>query len=280
MEGSHKFTLDLESAVNVFYPVLKRLQIKRDIKDNIPISVALSCFDQLKEIDSISKWEIVILKRNLINTDNTALFMLKLEDPQFKDSKIKCFIVIDERYYPRGESFRVVHETRLIIAVHEFMHFLSYVFARINNHPSEFLEISKVQLSKKIDLLSTKTSLELYNLFNGITPVDDLTNSKNANDEHFRLRKDDTPLNYTELYKNLMLPFQLFDEYFSEQDKERFSKLWREQKYGEADDLYKDIAKRVAREEWITEKFAIHQAYNFLNKYYAYSILNNPERRI
>jgi hypothetical protein len=268
MEGRHKFIYDLESAIDCFFPILKSLQIKEDI-DNNSMSVCLSYFPYLKEIDSIKKWEIVILKANLCNEDNAAIFILKLNDPQFKDSKMICYIVIDRIFYIRNEKARVIHEKRMIIAVHEFMHFLSYIYARLRNTPKAFLKILNERLSKKIDSLNNKEIFELYKTFDEISQSDNFTNSKHTRDKHFRLGIDDTPLNYTDIYRNLMLSHQLFDDYFSEQDKEKFSSLWREKKYGKALEFYENVAKRVAQEEWITEKFAIRQASYILREYYA-----------
>jgi len=57
MKRPHKFIEDLDSAIDCFFPVLQDLQIKEDIK-NPPISVCLSCFPNLRDIDSIKEWEI------------------------------------------------------------------------------------------------------------------------------------------------------------------------------------------------------------------------------
>jgi len=274
MEKPNKFTYDLESAIDCFLPVLEHLQIKEDISDN-PETVCLSHFRNLKNIEIINKWEIIILKADLKadlkNNDRTAKFILSSVDPELKDSMLKCFIVIDKIYYLKNENCKSVNETRVIIAVHEFMHFLSFVFLRLHNSRTVFLKILKERLSEKINYL-LKDTLELYKFFNEIRLIDDF-DSDQTRDKHFRLEKDDPPLNYRELYRNLMLPLQLFDKHFSKEEKEEFSSLWKRQGYREAIELYKSIAIRVAREEWITEKFAIHQAFELLKKYYAYSIL-------
>ncbi len=70
-----------------------------------------------------------------------------------------------------------------------------------------------------------------------------------------------------------MLSHQLFDEYFSDQAKKDFCDFWKKEEYGEAYKLYIDITKSIAQEEWILENFAIQQAGNILNEYYAYNLL-------
>jgi len=274
MEKLHKFTYDLESAVDCFFPVLDYLQIKEDISDD-PTSACLSYFEDLKEIDTINKWEIIILKADLKadfkNNDGTAKFILKYSDPELKDSILKCFIVIDKIFYTQNENCKVAHETKRIIAVHEFVHFLSVVFLRLHNPRTIFLKILTERLSEKINIY-LKDTLELYKFFNEIRPIDDF-NSDQTSDKHFRLEKYDPPLNYSELCRNLMLPYKLFDKHFPKEEKEEFSRLWKEQKYGDANEFYKSIARRVAQEELITEKFAIYQAFELLKNYYAYSLL-------
>ncbi|WP_461246028.1 hypothetical protein [Treponema sp. R6D11] len=134
---NHKFVDDLDSAIDCFLPILKQLQIKEN--DNTKIPVCLSFSPELRGIDSIKQWDIVLLKANLLDKDNTALFMLKSYGDKYNDSKMRCYIVIDEIYYIRNEAAKVIHETRMMIVIHEFIHFISYIYARIKNTPKEFL---------------------------------------------------------------------------------------------------------------------------------------------
>jgi hypothetical protein len=272
MGRSHKFIDDLDSAIDCFLPVLHSLRIKEEDKDNI-IPVCLSLFSELSTIDSIKQWDIVLLKANLHDEDNAATFMLKLFDRELKDNKMRCYIVIDEIYFLKNKHTRVIHETRMMIAVHEFMHFLSCVYARLENTPKEFLDKLNNKLSKKIDIWNKKETLELYKFLNKLRPIDDFTKSKQTRDEHFRLGKDDTSLNYTDIYRNFILSHQLFDKYFTKEDKEKFCDFWRKEQYGEAYEVYISIAKHIAQEEWIPENFAILQAGNILNEYYSCNLL-------
>ncbi|MDR2543126.1 MAG: hypothetical protein LBC80_06735 [Treponema sp.] len=271
MKGSHKFISELGYAIDTFRPVLKYLQIKKGVDG----FACLSYFPNLRKIDSIKEWEIVLLitdlKHNLKSNDNPIahlLFKAKKNNKNF----IRCYIVMDKIYFIKNENLKVNKETRITIFVHEFMHFLSYIYARINNRKF-FFEILYKRLSEKIDNLNNKQILELQQFLDKLKPIDDFTNSKYTDDNHFRLGKEDTLLNYSDLYRNFLLSRQLFDEYFNKHDKDKFSSLWQKEEYGEAIGLYKNIAKQIAQEEWLTENFAINQAFSILKEYYVYELL-------
>jgi hypothetical protein len=60
----------------------------------------------------------------------------------------------------------------------------------------------------------------------------------------------------------------MFDEYFSNEDKENFFSLLSSGRTEEALDCYIDIAKIIAKEKWLPERFAINQAIDILMKFY------------
>jgi len=270
MKSSHEFINNLETVVDCFLPIIKCLRIKEDVSLD---PVYLSCFKYVKDIDSIKNWEIVIIKADLKKGDSEPIANFILKEIDKSKNILRCFIVIDKIYFLNNEYLRVIKETKVTIFIHEFMHFLSYIFARVNNSPKMFFEILNKRLLSKINSLNNKEILELYKFFNNIKPVDDFADSINTEDKHFRLGKEDTVLNYSDIYRNLLLSHQLFDEYFHQNDKDKFSDLWKRQEYADAINLYKNIAKNIAKEEWITENFAIHQAFSILKDYYAYKIL-------
>ena len=60
----------------------------------------------------------------------------------------------------------------------------------------------------------------------------------------------------------------MFDEYFSQKDKEEFIKLLKNEENEAAINLYFNIAKIIAMEKWLPENFAINQAIDILMKFY------------
>jgi len=270
MKTSHGFINDFECAIDCFRPIIKCLRIKEDATHE---PVCLSCFDLVKEVDSIKKWEIIVIKADFNESVNDSRAMFVLQEIDRSKNVFRCFIIIHKIYFSNNENLKVINETKVTIFMHEFMHFLSHVYARVKNSPKIFYEILKKRLHEKIDFLNNKDVFELYKFFNNIKLTDNFVDSKYTEDKHFRLGKDDTILIYSDLYRNLLLSHQLFDEYFNQNDKDNFSDLWKRQEYAEAIDLYKNIAKNIAQEEWITENIAIHQAFSILKDYYAYKIL-------
>jgi len=270
MKNHHEFIDDFECAIDCFRPIIKCLRIKENVTHE---PVCLSCFGHVKEVDCIKNWDVVVIKADFNECVNASRAMFVLQEKDRSKNIFRCFIIIHKIYFSNNENLKVINETKVTIFMHEFMHFLSHVYARVNNSPKMFFEMLNKRLQEKIDILNNKDVLELYKFFNNIKLTDDFDDSEYTEDQHFRLGKEDTILNYSDLYRNFLLSHQLFDEYFNQNDKDNFRDLWKRQEYGEAIDLYKNIAKNIAKEEWITENFAIHQAFRILNDYYAYKIL-------
>jgi len=264
----HEFITNLDCAIDCFRPILECLEVKGSGDDK---SIGLSLFPHIKDIYSINKWEIVFIKTDLKDENAKAYVILKIME--FSEALIKCYIIIDNLFYPHSEKTQVLKETRMMVVIHELVHFIAFLYARINNTPRKFVEILNKRLSKSITILSNKAIQDLYQFFNKIRLHDEFNGSEHTNDKHFRVEKSDTTLTYDNLYRNLLLSHVLFDEYFLERDKEEFRYLWKGGKYEEANKLYYSIARKVALEEWIPENLALNQAYNILLEYYSHTLL-------
>jgi len=252
-------TSNLGSAVVCFRPILQRLRIRHG--DSVGVPVFLASFPQLWGFNNISKWVITILKTNLV--DSKAKFFSQYH----KNSGImECYIILDEIFFVEA---KVPKETRKAVAIHEFCHFLALIYAGISTTEEVLQNKLRERLSKIVDALTNEQVLKLYQLLNEV-PIfkDDFSTFEQTKDDHFRLDCEDLDLSYTDLYKNFLLSKWMFDDYFFKKDKEKFFSLLQSGKTQDALDLYLGIARKIAREKWLPEKFALNQAIDILLKFY------------
>jgi hypothetical protein len=179
---------------------------------------------------------------------------------------MECYIILDTVCFTEA---KVPNEIRKAVAVHEFCHFLALIYASISTTEKNLTQRLRERLSKIIDDLTSDQVLKLYQLLNKIRLFDDdFSFFEQTKDDHFRLNCEDLDLSYSDLFKNFLLSRQMFDEFFSKENRENFSSLLKNGRTQEALDIYIEIAKRIAREKWLPEQFAINQAIDILMKFY------------
>jgi hypothetical protein len=250
---------NLEHAVDCFRPVLQRLRIRDGTSIGVP--VFLASFPQLWTLNNIGKWVITILRTNLV--DSRAKF---LSQYHVNTGIMECYIILDEVFFVDA---KIPNEIRKAVSIHEFCHFLALIYAGISTTEEVLQNRLRERLSKVVDALTDEQVLKLYQLLNKVRPLaDDFSAFEQTKDEHFRLDCEDLDLSYTDLFKNFLLSRRMFDEYFSNEDKENFFNLLSSGKTEEALNCYIDIAKIIAKEKWLPERFAINQAIDILMKFY------------
>jgi hypothetical protein len=253
------FNTNLESAVACFRPILQRLKIRQDVFD---LPVFLSSFPHLWSLNKNCVWIITILKANM-PPDGRAKFLSQYHE---KAKIMECYIILGDVYFVNA---KVPNEIRKAVMVHEFCHFLALIYASTSTAEETLQEKLKERLSKVIDVLTNEQVLKLYQLLNkDRQPEDEFSKFEQTRDDHFRLNCENLDLSYTDLFKNFLLSRQMFEEFFQKKDREDFSRLLWEGQTQEAFDLYINVAKRISREKWLPENFAINQAVDILKKFY------------
>jgi hypothetical protein len=199
--------------VAYFRPVLQRLSVRQGTAIGTP--VFLGSFTHLRELDCIKKWVITILKTNLV--DGKAKFISQYHKTT---GIMACYIILDEVLFVEAT---VPNEIRKAVAVHEFCHFLALIYASISTSEETLRERLKERLSKTIDELTNEQVIKLYQLLNKMRPFgEEFSTFEQTKDEHFRLNFENFDLSYSDLFKNLLLSRQMFDEFFCNEKREFF----------------------------------------------------------
>jgi len=260
----HPVNTDLVCAIDYFRPILQSLQIRRGA---VGFPVFLQSFPHLWSINNSGKWGLTVLKTKLV--DSKAKFISKYYP---NSGLMMCYIILDDSCFINA---RTTNELRKMVVVHEFCHFLALLYACTSNTEEVFQKNLKSRLSKIIDELTNDNVSKLIRLLNNtnIFNEEEFSIFEQTRDSHFRLNYENLDLNYTELFRNFLLSRQMFDEFFSREDRENFSNLLKSGNAQEAFDLYVNIAKRIAHDKWLPEKFALSQAVYILTNYYLNEII-------
>ena len=259
---------DIDQAIGFFRPILQRLRIRDN--DHAGEPVFMESFPHLWSYN-LDGWAIVVIRANLKDPKVRAKFVA-----QYIGGRMTCYIILDEVLYVDS---RVTNEERKMVAVHEFCHFVALAYASICSTTEELLlERLKKRLSKVVDELTDDDVLKLFQFLDTQGPFENgFSEFEHTRDSHFRLGYEDLDLSYEELFKNFMMSRQMFDEYFSEEEKKEFVELFHGKGVSSAMSLYLNIAKQIAVEKWFPEKFAINRAIDILTKSYFKELLKKKQ---
>jgi len=255
-----EYNTNLEQAVACFRPILQSLKIRQGVTDH---PVFLSSFPHLWNLNKSSKWVITVLKTKMPE-DCRAKFVTQ----HHKEAGImECYIIISDIFFVDA---KVPNEIRKAVIVHEFCHFLALIYASASSSEKNLHERLKERLAKVVDELTNDQALKLYKLLNEVRPLnetDDFATFEQTRDDHFRLNCENLDLSYTDLFKNLLLSRQMIREFFEDDDVRIFNDYLQKGNAQEAINMYFDIVRKIAKEKWLPDNFAINQSIAILRKY-------------
>jgi len=249
----NKIKNDLEYVIDIFRPVLDKLQGNNDNP------IYLSSFTDFSEFKNIGNWVISLLKANL--NSEKAMNITRYNE---KHDILHFYIILDELICEKSK------EIRKILIVHEFIHFLSVFYACIDakdiNSRRKLLE----RLYKtSSDETNNEKTFELFKVLNESNLIDELPSYEQANDSHFRIGKDDLPLDYSELFRNFLFSRKMFDNYFNSEKRKHFFILLKESKTDEANYIFNNILDDIVKNEILPKNFVFKQVSDMFLKFYA-----------
>jgi len=183
------FELNLECAINLFLPLLKKLS------DNIGKPIFLA---EYFGYHKFSNWVIFSLSADLEYKTALSVFSKKKEKNIFT-----FYILLGNKLFENGK-LTVMGK---IAITHEFCHLVS-VLMSFSSSKNERIITEKLQerLTESLNSLQNEDFVKLYTLLSN----EHLSSNKNDNvyfnDSHFRLGLENVQFNYNDLYLGLLLP--------------------------------------------------------------------------
>ena len=247
---STAYRTDIETAVKFFRPLLSSLNIRNKTKQDI---VYLAAFDHL-DLLNLDNCVVTVLTANLAQAG--GLFFCRNEGDY-----LHCYIVIQDSLY--AESMQKVKT----VGVHEFCHFMAIIYSITATSIQAQREYLINRLKKNVDDLN----MDALNKFYAALCTGDLMEEiSELTDTHYRLNCEGETVNYSVLFKHLMFSKELFEEFFSEQDRIEFKNnvlSGKESNIDKAVEIFQKAIDAAERAKDIPHKLAFNQAASWVKEY-------------
>jgi hypothetical protein len=253
-----RITSDLEYIIDHFSPVLNELRNKQ----NSPIFLSSFSNLNLKNLNNISNWVIILLKADLYDSKVTQ--MLKYDE---KHKILKFYIILDELFF-KNKNKKKMKEIKNIIIVHEFIHFLAIFYSSITAEEKTLREKLIERHSLTYEPITNENTSNLHKFLYKENLIDDFYSFEQVNDAHFRTGLEKMSLDYAELFKNFLFSPQMLDKYLTPKARERFFNLLKKHKSKKAKDLIVSIINNIAKKEFLPVDFVVNQINDLIMKLY------------
>lgn len=187
-------TRNIEWATKVFRPLLKDLDISHlTTTGNVQILTAdYRIFGKYR----MDRCVVVVCYRKLTQSYHQGLFIWQYSE---KENFYALYIVLNTDL----QSNPII---RKAVAVHEYVHCIAAMLAFSRLETSRLIEILHSKMSKRFHIL---TSIDISKILKDLKKSSDLDT---FDDAHFRIEWEDFQASYSELYRNLLLSYELFCE--------------------------------------------------------------------
>ncbi len=236
----------LEHAVKIFRPLLKDLKLQ-ELE-----SLALVFTDNYKAFIRQHMTNCVIVaKRHKFTKENYKGVFIWQYDRETK--MYALYIIINDNMYNSDENDGIY---RKAVTTHEFVHCVAALqtLARLNTEV--LIERQHEKLSRSFHAIEQS---DLKNLMTDLTLSminPDAAQLLTFSDSHFRTGDEDFKAKYSDLYRNLLLSYDLFREYFTDELYTQFAKLCQEST-DKAAELFTEIIRRLAKEKRLSVNFIV-----------------------
>ena len=191
-----------EAAFNILRPVLQELKVQELKKE--PSIVRASKYDDLITA-GMERW-IIIARRTASLEGNRGCAAIAFDKT---NNLFLLAINIDEKLFENdGYELRV---QRKMVAVHEFVHGAAHMFMSTFLKPILYIESMQLSMTSKVKMTTSDEFNIMLSTIGQLSNKDKTGNQPFA-DGHFRLGGDGSPINYSELYINLLLSYRLILE--------------------------------------------------------------------
>jgi hypothetical protein len=254
MVNPRRFRADVPAAVRDFRPILVSLNIRDRPKHR---AVFIAEFDHL-DLLNFDECSIQVLVADL--DECIGMFI----SSSTTSGLCRCYIVLNKSLFDNTTTSG--SEQLKITGVHEFIHFLAFLYAATTVDMSNLKESIRQRLNTKIDSLPHDRLIKIYNLLTDRAghdedPPEELT------DKHFRLDiEGDTP-DYNILFNNFMFSRDLFETDFTSEKQAEFKRLAETNQESKAIDLLIESLKRVASAKAVPFKLAYKQLMTWVRYY-------------
>ncbi|MBQ6567254.1 MAG: hypothetical protein IJP62_03390 [Treponema sp.] len=248
MSSSNKDARTIDWAVKLFRPVLVDLHIPA-LTDEIRIYTADYKEFQRYHMDRC----LVIVKRFHFSKESYKGVFIWRYDATF-DIFILYVIVADNLFEETSEESAVY---RKAITTHEFTHCIAAILTSERLNDKNLIKRQSDKLKKRFHAIEQN---DIKNLMTDISIS--MVNPNAARlltfpDSHFRTEDEDFPPKYSELYRNMLLSYSLFSDYFNDDAKKRFKAFYDEGNREQAAKIISSVIIQISKEKCLDVNFVL-----------------------
>lgn len=245
--SSSKEKRDLEWATKIFRPLLKDLNIAHLTSGNTQVFTAdYRAFIQRNMDNCI----VIVCCHKLSQEHHQGLFIWQYNE---KEHFYALYIVLNT-------NLKADSVARKAISVHEYVHCVAAMLAFSRLKTKDLINILHARMSKRFHVL---TSIDVDKILKDLNGKNKSTPKKldTFDDPHFRIEWEDFQASYAELYRNLLLSYELFCEkgFFDDVAREKLHQYLRQANSDGAISLLSDVTDAIASRKRLDRDFVFQR---------------------
>lgn len=255
--GTEERTVDW--AVNLFRPLLKDLRIQ-ELKDQSIIFTANYRAFQKYHMDSC----IVIVKRYKFSKPNyKGVFIWQYNT---RNEIFALYIILNENMYDTTDVKNEIF--RKAVSTHEFTHCVAALLTLSRLKTKVLIENQQKKLAKRFHAMEESDMGNLMADISNSMLQPNMERFLFFPDMHFRTGDEDFSQKYSELYRNLLLSYGLFKEYFTDEITTRLKELFKDGNDIEFERLVAEKIQAISKEKRLEWNFVLQSFRNiFIPKF-------------
>lgn len=247
---------DIDAVVDYLHPLLKKLNIQDSFRGEKDVyAIEIPALDFL----NLDNCKITVIRERLPNPTLCGQLLVRYRP---EHDLLQFMVYLNEHLFFNED---IPRKNRRIVAVHEFTHIAAHLFAYSADKDKYFSTLEH-RLNNTIDDIH-KTDVSSLRNYLDEKNYEELDVHRNINHAHFALGPEIMEISYTDLYYNLMFSKKDFKEHFDLKNQKKFFRLWEKNERKEAVKMYRHLVIEAAEKKWVSTRFALDQAFEWLIKY-------------
>lgn len=245
MADKAPFERGIEWAVKVFRPLLKDLSIS-----------TLSNTENFRQILTAGYKEfirhhmdncvVLVCRHNLTKEEYQGIFVLQYNR---EENFYALYIILNDNLF--APEKKVI---RKAVSIHEYVHCVAAMLALSRLETAKLINRLHKKITERIHAL---TVIDANNILNDLKKSKDIQSLDTFDDKHFRIEWEDFQASYADLYRNLLLSYELFCEkgFFDIEKRQQFDKCIKEKKSQEAWTILVNVMQNLAEKKHLDDNF-------------------------
>lgn len=245
MTSTNQDKKTLEWAVKIFRPLMKKLDIQHVIKQNY---ITTSSFREMFR-HHMDNAVIIVHRCSFSNSEHKGVFIWQYIE---KNKIYVLHILLNDDLYTKTSSDAGIK--RKAVSTHEFTHCVAALMSSAELATDLLIKNQMSKLKKSFHALQ---EADIQKILSDIKKETDTSKEcqYSFNDEHFRTGDENFQSSYADLYVHLLLSYDLFREYFTDEKMIAFFTALLANKFDEVENIISKVVEFLVKEKQLDIDF-------------------------